>query len=139
MMLFESTIRSKYDLTVNNKNKIGMQISYALNFLHNQTHLIIHRNIKPGNILINHRFYSKLCDLGLAKLSLAPALESSVRDGQKGTYLFLSPEILLNKMKTNPASDVWFFSCTSVELYNEDTVWEMKEYLNGWECAKDNI
>lgn len=138
-VLFDSSIRCKYDLTINNKNKVGQQISCALNFLHSQIHPIVHRDIKPGNILINHRFISKICDLGLAKSSLAPALESSVRDGLKGTYLFMSPEILLGKNQASPESDVWSFACTLTELYNENSVWKMGEYLNGWECAKENI
>ncbi len=68
-----------------------MQCADALNFIHKAG--IIHRDIKPDNILVvNHREI-RLCDFGIA---LLPGEQSSFEELQAGvgTMSYMSPEIL---------------------------------------------
>ncbi|KAH7427572.1 hypothetical protein KP509_10G049900 [Ceratopteris richardii] len=50
--------------------RICLEIATALLFLHSHPIPIIHRNLKPGNILFDHHFRSKIGDTGIAKLIL---------------------------------------------------------------------
>ncbi|CAG5110878.1 Similar to sps1: Probable serine/threonine-protein kinase Sps1 (Caldanaerobacter subterraneus subsp. tengcongensis (strain DSM 15242 / JCM 11007 / NBRC 100824 / MB4)), partial [Cotesia congregata] len=75
MEYFKSTTLSSYISKVSTtldygikKNRnyfISSQICKALAYLHNLTPSILHKDIKPENILINEELVIKVCDLGL--------------------------------------------------------------------------
>ncbi|XP_020196479.1 putative cyclin-dependent kinase F-2 [Aegilops tauschii subsp. strangulata] len=54
---------------------------------------IVHRDIKPGNILVGGEGVVKICDLGLA-ISMVTA---TTPRGQAGTLWYMAPEMLLGK------------------------------------------
>ena len=64
---------------------------------------IVHRDIKPGNVLLTHAFEPKLCDFGFAR----------VLDGQKcsrvGTPFFMAPEMLAAEPRYTKAVDLYAF------------------------------
>jgi mitogen-activated protein kinase kinase 3 len=45
--------------------KIAVAVLYALHYLHSQLK-VIHRDVKPSNILINRRGEVKICDFGIS-------------------------------------------------------------------------
>ena len=67
------------------------------------------------------------------------SLRSTQADTMRGTYLFMSPEILLHRCEPTTASDIWAFACTVVELYSEKTMWDAGNFFNAWSCAKENL
>ena len=102
---------------------ILQQCLSALTYLHGNKPPIVHRDIKPGNILVQHRFpgdiYVKFGDFGLS------------RDGYElssicGTRKYLAPEIYLKWQSINsggekqprytPAVDVWSLGVVAYEL-----------------------
>ena len=48
-------------------SKWTFELAQAIHFLHTLTPKIIHRDIKPGNVMLNHDLTCKLIDLGLSK------------------------------------------------------------------------
>ena len=80
------------DLPFNDTLDVMRQISTGLVYLHE--HNVIHRDIKPGNILVDlHReqFTVKLTDFDLSKF-LDPDIETSVMSSNVGTLAFKAPE-----------------------------------------------
>lgn len=61
---FEKKVKKIYSLNLENKVKIAHDTALAIAFLHMQEPSIIHRDIKPHNILVNQRLDVKLCDMG---------------------------------------------------------------------------
>jgi len=100
------------------KQYIMYQLFRACKFLHSAD--IIHRDMKPSNILLNSDCQMKVCDFGLARsiASLenpntgpAPVLTDYV-----ATRWYRAPEILLGSTKYTKGVDIWSFGCILGEL-----------------------
>jgi len=83
-------------------------VAKALHYAFNQK--LIHRDIKPGNILLSDDGHTKLTDLGLAKgeSDLAITKEGSV----VGTPQYISPEQAKNPKAVDIRSDIYSLGAT---------------------------
>ncbi|MGH9791384.1 MAG: serine/threonine-protein kinase, partial [Candidatus Acidiferrales bacterium] len=68
---------------------IGAQVAEALDFAHKRG--VIHRDVKPGNILITADGRTKIADFGIAKFADAESTRSST---VIGTPAYMAPELL---------------------------------------------
>ncbi|XP_040211731.1 serine/threonine-protein kinase 36 isoform X2 [Rana temporaria] len=89
---------------------VSGQLVSALYYLH--SHRILHRDMKPQNILLGKDGTVKLCDFGFAReLSLDTLMVRSI----KGTPLYMSPELVLERPYDH-RSDLWALGCIVYEL-----------------------
>jgi len=73
---------------------------------------ILHRDIKPGNILLDTNRNVKLADFGLAK---ELGSQSKYARTNVGTPFYMSPE-MTNSARYNEKSDIWAVGCLLYEL-----------------------
>ena len=86
-------IIKKKKLTPEKALHIFRQVLNAIEFAHRKG--IIHRDIKPGNIIITRDWIAKIGDFGIAKIE---GVEGLTREGTSlGTPLYSSPEQILGK------------------------------------------
>jgi len=86
------------------------QVAEGLEYAHAQG--VIHRDVKPGNVLVSPDGQAKLSDLGLAG-PLAGELESDPRYGKiAGTADYLSPDQVRDPRSPTPAWDIYSLGCT---------------------------
>ncbi|XP_022759877.1 serine/threonine-protein kinase BLUS1-like [Durio zibethinus] len=96
----------------------------ALSYLHNQGHL--HRDIKPGNILMDSNGCVKLADFGVSASvyessssygsGSSTSSSSSMPTDVKGTPYWMAPEMIHSHAGYSFKADIWSFGITALEL-----------------------
>ncbi|CAF1245014.1 unnamed protein product [Rotaria sordida] len=111
-----NVIRKGNILKDTHKRYVMYQLLKAMKYLHSAN--VIHRDMKPSNVLINQQCRVKICDFGLAR-SLNhvyedpqhPALTEYV-----ATRWYRAPEILLASSKYTKGVDMWSIGCILGEV-----------------------
>jgi len=87
------------------------QVLRGLKYLHSAQ--IMHRDLKPQNLLVDSNCDLRICDLGLARL-----IEH--QDNDQTVYVvtrwYRAPELLLGKRDYDKSIDVWSCGCILAEL-----------------------
>jgi serine/threonine-protein kinase len=90
---------------------IGARVAEALDYVHYNS--LLHRDVKPANVMLSREGEVKLMDFGIAKGEDDPAL---TRAGMLvGSPSYMAPEVLGGEV-AGPASDVWALGVTLYEL-----------------------
>lgn len=108
-MDLRALIKSQGALPVQQAARIVMQAAMGLDYAHQQG--LVHRDVKPGNILVTPEGEAKVSDVGLA--GFAKDLIDDPRAGKiVGTPDYLSPEQIRTPLDIDPASDIYSLGCT---------------------------
>jgi serine/threonine-protein kinase len=107
-------LKEKGSLSPSQASDIALEVASALGFAHENG--VVHRDIKPGNILISNSGQVKVADFGIAR-----ALGAAVEDGLTqtgsvmGTATYLSPE-QAQGAQPDPRSDLYSLGVTMYEM-----------------------
>ncbi|CAO2646141.1 Cyclin-dependent kinase 3 [Lemmus lemmus] len=91
------------------------QLLQGLNFCH--CHRVIHRDLKPQNLLINEFGAIKLADFGLARAFGVPMRTYT---HEVVTLWYRAPEILLGSKFYSTAVDLWSIGCIFAEMVGRE-------------------
>ncbi|KAF8381295.1 hypothetical protein PRIPAC_70437, partial [Pristionchus pacificus] len=95
------------------------QLLQALTYCH--THRVIHRDLKPQNILVDNNGSVKLADFGLARNFSMP---SRVYTHEVVTLWYRAPEVLLGTRFYSTAIDIWSLACILAEMATGHALFE---------------
>jgi len=110
-------------LTLRETLDVALQVSAALSAAHGAG--IVHRDIKPDNIMLRDDGLVKVLDFGLAKLTVTPTALTGPEDATRkpltnpgvvmGTVSYMSPEQARGK-EVDPRSDIWSLGVVLYEM-----------------------
>jgi serine/threonine-protein kinase len=90
------------------------QLASALQFVHNRG--VVHRDLKPGNVMLTPSGRVKLMDFGLAKEDQEVSDDTATQSGTVlGTPLYMPPGQMTGE-EAGPTIDVYSFACIAYEL-----------------------
>ena len=89
---------------------IAIQIAEALNHAHQAG--LIHRDVKPKNILITNDGVAKLADMGLARAVSDREAAEAEAGKAFGTPYYIAPEQIRGKVNIDLRADIYNFGCT---------------------------
>lgn len=126
-------IKRKKRFSINGVENIMLMVCSSLSLSHKKK--IIHRDIKPQNIIIDGRSNIKITDFGIAKVYGMSNL--TLRDENvMGTVFYMSPEQIQGE-KIDSRTDIYSLGILSYELltgttpyYSENTWKIMEEHLH---------
>lgn len=100
--------------------QVAAQMARALQHAHK--HGLVHRDVKPQNILVTRSNLAKLCDLGLAKLQSEKGADPT--GVPVGTPHYLSPEQARGEADVDIRSDIYSLGATLYHMLTGHTPFE---------------
>ncbi|ODQ77200.1 hypothetical protein BABINDRAFT_42140 [Babjeviella inositovora NRRL Y-12698] len=122
-------IRSGQTLTDSHYQSFIYQILCGLKYIHSAD--VLHRDLKPGNLLVNADCELKICDFGLARgFSSDPATNNGFLTEYVATRWYRAPEIMLSFQSYTKAIDIWSVGCILAELLGGKPIFRGKDYVD---------
>lgn len=118
-MDMSNLLYSKTNLTYEQVKILAYNLLITLRFIHRAG--VIHRDLKPNNILINSHCQIILCDFGWSRTLPVPEYKKEGKNARRlslnfSTRYYRSPEVILRYDDYDTRSDVWSYGCIVAEL-----------------------
>lgn len=108
------------------------QILCGLKYIHSAD--VIHRDLKPGNILCSITGEVKICDFGLAR-GISPSFTvtggiSNHITNYVATRWYRAPELILSHKRYSKSVDMWAVGCILAEFYGRKPIFMGNDSLH---------
>jgi len=120
-------IRSNQELSSEHCQFFIYQVLRGLKYIH--TAKVIHRDLKPRNLLVNSNCDLKICDFGLARLTSASPDHTSFSN-YVATRWYRAPEVILSKGKYTDKVDMWAVGCILAELFSRKPIFPGRDSVH---------
>ena len=121
-------IHSKQALSDDHIQYFVYQILRGLKAVHSAK--VLHRDLKPGNLLVNKNCDLKICDFGLARgVDAGDPASQQVLTEYVVTRWYRAPELLVENETYGPAIDIWSVGCILAEFLGRKALFPGRDYL----------
>lgn len=119
------------------RGRIALDIAQGLAFLHACTPIILHRDLKSHNILLDSNRRAKIADFGLSRVKQESRSSTSQQQDSVGTVGWMAPELFKRRAKYVAGSDMYSFGMILWELSTRSLPWEdahSNQAIIKWVC-----
>lgn len=106
---------SPVQLTPEDSANILLQVMAGLMYAHDKK--VIHRDIKPGNILVGQDLHARIIDWGIAR-DIEQEYGFTIQGQVMGTPAYVAPEQAADPKNVTPSADVYSWACTAYEAFS---------------------
>ncbi|XP_028786918.1 probable serine/threonine-protein kinase SIS8 isoform X2 [Neltuma alba] len=117
--LYRLIHRPNNQLDERRRLRMALDAARGMNYLHNCSPVIVHRDLKSPNLLVDKNWVVKVCDFGLSRVKHSTFLSSR---STAGTAEWMAPEMLRNE-PSNEKCDVFSFGVILWELSTMRQPW----------------
>ncbi|CAN4098287.1 unnamed protein product [Withania somnifera] len=117
--LYRLIHRPNNQLDERRRLRMALDAARGMNYLHNCSPMIVHRDLKSPNLLVDKNWVVKVCDFGLSRMKNSTFLSSR---STAGTAEWMAPEVLRNE-PSNEKCDVYSFGVILWELCTLQQPW----------------
>ncbi|KAB2001367.1 hypothetical protein ES319_D12G297900v1 [Gossypium barbadense] len=118
--LYRLIHRPNNQLDERRRLRMALDTARGMNYLHNCTPMIVHRDLKSPNLLVDRNWVVKVCDFGLSRMKHSTYLSSM---STAGTAEWMAPEVLRNE-PSDEKCDVYSFGVILWELSTLQQPWK---------------
>lgn len=118
-------ITSEQVLSEQHMQFIIYQVLRGLKYIHSAN--VVHRDMKPSNLLINADCALKICDFGLSRVLCAQAEQKNLTE-YVATRWYRAPEVLLSFKEYTNAMDVWSVGCILAEVIRRKPLFPGRDF-----------
>ncbi|CAI2729477.1 unnamed protein product [Schistosoma spindalis] len=104
------------------------QMLRGLKYIHSAN--VLHRDLKPCNILLNAACDLRICDFGLARIADPESEQSGTLTEYVATRWYRAPEIMLTSKLYTKAIDIWSIGCIMAEMISNRVLFPGKHYID---------
>jgi len=105
---------TKLQLPLLHAMNMCLQIADGVMYLHLQTPIIVHRDLKSQNVVLDLSLNVKICDFGLTE-SMDRTHITKKNNG--GSPRYMAPELFDCKTKVTEKIDIWAMGCIFIEVF----------------------
>ncbi|KAM6592448.1 hypothetical protein CsatA_000151 [Cannabis sativa] len=117
--LYRLLHRPNNQLDERRRLRMALDAARGMNYLHTCSPVIVHRDLKSPNLLVDKNWVVKVCDFGLSKIKHSTFLSSR---STAGTAEWMAPEVLRNE-PSDEKCDVYSFGVILWELSTMQQPW----------------
>ncbi|XP_048136070.1 probable serine/threonine-protein kinase SIS8 isoform X2 [Rhodamnia argentea] len=117
--LYRLIHRPNNQLDERRRLRMALDAARGMNYLHNCNPVIVHRDLKSPNLLVDKNWVVKVCDFGLSRMKHSTYLSSR---STAGTAEWMAPEVLRNE-PSDEKCDVYSFGVILWELSTLQQPW----------------
>jgi len=113
-------LQSTLPLSLERKVQFALDIASGMNWLHSSEPQILHRDLKPDNVLVDKDFTCKVADFGLAEINRQRHAKKD-QGNAPGSVLWMAPEVLTGG-PVDSKLDVYAFGLVLWEIMTRQMV-----------------
>lgn len=91
-----------------------MQLADGVKYLHSRNPVVVHRDLKTQNVVLDLGLNVKLCDFGLTESMERTHIE---KHNNGGSPRYMAPELFDGNTKITEKVDLWAMGCIFIEIF----------------------